>query len=116
MNTIYILDFLPSFPLPDKWMQMKKHLKSLFFQINKQQTEEIDLYFHTAISVKGCKWVRGKVHTHWWFCVVNEALISQIMYDEVIVTSCMDSLKNATFRSKYECVVKAEVRSPRSRS
>lgn len=68
MNTIYILDFLPSFPLPDKWMQMKKHLVT-FFQINKQQTEEIDLYFHTAISVKGCKWVRGKsAHTDGFMC------------------------------------------------
>lgn len=99
-------------------MQMKKHLKSHFFSDqHKQQTEEIDLYFHTAISVKGCNWVRGKVHTLMvLLCVVNEALISQIMYDEVIVTSCMDSLKNATFRSKYECVVKAAVRSPRSHS
>lgn len=56
------------------------------------------------------------MHTLMVLCVVNEALTSQIMYDEVIVTSCMDSLKNATFHSKYECVVKAEVRSPRSRS
>lgn len=56
------------------------------------------------------------MHTLMVLCVVNEALTSQIMYDEVIVTSCMDGLKNATFRSKYECVVKAEVRSPRSRS
>lgn len=39
------------------------------FQINKQQTEEIDLYFHTAISVKGCKWVRGKsAHTDGFMC------------------------------------------------
>lgn len=102
-------------------MQTKKHLKSHFCSDqHKQQTEEIDIYFHTAISVKGCNWVRGKVHALVvLLCVVNEALISPIMYDEVIVTSCMDSLKNATgktFHSKYECVVKAEVRSPRSRS
>lgn len=94
----------------------EKAFKVTFFQINKQQTEEIDLYFHTAISVKGVNGSGGKVHTLMVLCVVNEALTSQIMYDEVIVTSCMDGLKNATFRSKYECVVKAEVRSPRSRS
>lgn len=47
----------------------EKAFKVTFFQINKQQTEEIDLYFHTAISVKGCKWVRGKsAHTDGFVC------------------------------------------------
>lgn len=94
----------------------EKAFKVTFFQINKQQTEEIIFISIQQFLLKGVNGSGGKVHTLMVLCVVNEALTSQIMYDEVIVTSCMDGLKNATFRSKYECVVKAEVRSPRSRS